>query len=194
MIGRRTIKRLSLYCIMDSTVMFLNRICHLPVLPRIHINHKAVSALRVSIYLACWDVCLPLLSKRDFSAETYRFSIIDFFLQAARLLASLIVMGSSIVGRAVVQAYKQALTNASRNGVAQEAVQNIRRASKTLTEVEAREILGVPEQASWPDILQKYDNLFERNAKNGSFYLQSKVHRAKECLEAIHQPKAPGSN
>ncbi|KAG9131203.1 hypothetical protein Leryth_006065 [Lithospermum erythrorhizon] len=113
---------------------------------------------------------------------------------AARLLASLIVMGSSIVGRAVVQAYKQALTNASRNGVAQEAVQNIRRSSKTLTEVEAREILGVPEQASWPDILQKYDNLFERNAKNGSFYLQSKVHRAKECLEAIHQPKAPGSN
>lgn len=31
--------------------------------------------------------------------------------------------------------------------------------------------------------MQKYDVLFERNAKNGSFYLQSKVHRAKECLE-----------
>jgi len=39
--------------------------------------------------------------------------------------------------------------------------------------------------------LQKYDNLFERNAKNGSFYLQSKVHRAKECLEEVYKPKEP---
>lgn len=38
-------------------------------------------------------------------------------------------------------------------------------------------------------VFQRYDNLFERNAKSGSFYLQSKVHRAKECLETIHQPK-----
>jgi hypothetical protein len=35
--------------------------------------------------------------------------------------------------------------------------------------------------------LQKYDTMFERNAKNGSFYLQSKVHRAKECLEPLYQ-------
>lgn len=35
--------------------------------------------------------------------------------------------------------------------------------------------------------LQKYNNLSENNEKNGSFYLQSKVHRAKECLEAAHQ-------
>ncbi|CAN4128240.1 unnamed protein product [Withania somnifera] len=77
------------------------------------------------------------------------------------------------------------------NGVAQEAVQNIKRASKTMTEAEARQILGVSENSSWEEILQKYDNLFERNAKNGSFYLQSKVHRAKECLEAVHKPKEP---
>jgi import inner membrane translocase subunit TIM16 len=41
--------------------------------------------------------------------------------------------------------------------------------------------------------MQKYNNLFEQNAKNGSFYLQSKVHRAKECLEAVHQKKAQGT-
>jgi hypothetical protein len=35
--------------------------------------------------------------------------------------------------------------------------------------------------------LQKYDTMFERNNKNGSFYLQSKVHRAKECLEPLYQ-------
>jgi import inner membrane translocase subunit TIM16 len=36
-------------------------------------------------------------------------------------------------------------------------------------------------------VMQRYDNLFERNAKSGSFYLQSKVHRAKECLETVYQ-------
>ncbi|XP_009590277.1 mitochondrial import inner membrane translocase subunit PAM16 like 2 isoform X1 [Nicotiana tabacum] len=81
--------------------------------------------------------------------------------------------------------------DASKNGVAQEAVQNIKRASKTMTEGEARQILGVTENSSWEEIVQKYDNLFERNAKNGSFYLQSKIHRAKECLEAVYQPKEP---
>ncbi|CAN4076520.1 unnamed protein product [Withania somnifera] len=83
------------------------------------------------------------------------------------------------------------LADASKNGVAQEAVQNIKRASKTMTEAEARQILGVSENSSWEEIVQKYDNLFEQNAKNGSFYLQSKVHRAKECLEAVHKPKEP---
>ncbi|KAF3673261.1 putative mitochondrial import inner membrane translocase subunit tim-16-like isoform X2 [Capsicum annuum] len=99
----------------------------------------------------------------------------SFLRQAARILANLIVMGSTILARAVVQAYRQALTNASKNGVAQEAVQNIKRASKTMTEAEARQILGVTENSSWEEIVQKYDNLFERNAQNGSFYLQSKT-------------------
>ncbi|KAH0741213.1 hypothetical protein KY290_034256 [Solanum tuberosum] len=114
-----------------------------------------------------------------------------FLRQAAKILANLIVMGSSILARAFVQAYRQALSNASKNGVAQEAVQNIKRSSKTMTEAEARQILGVTEDSSWEEIVQKYDNLFERNAKNGSFYLQSKVHRAKECLEEVHKPKEP---
>ncbi|KAL3361517.1 hypothetical protein AABB24_014408 [Solanum stoloniferum] len=119
------------------------------------------------------------------------YAIMLFLRQAAKILANLIVMGSSILARAFVQAYRQALSNASKNGVAQEAVQNIKRSSKTMTEAEARQILGVTEDSSWEEIVQKYDNLFERNAKNGSFYLQSKVHRAKECLEEVHKPKEP---
>ncbi|KAK4778207.1 hypothetical protein SAY87_018394 [Trapa incisa] len=108
---------------------------------------------------------------------------------AARILANLIVMGGGILARAFVQAYRQALTNASKNGTAQEAMQNtIRRASKAMTEQEARQILGIQEGAAWEEILKKYDVLFERNAKNGSFYLQSKVHRAKECLEMPYNP------
>ncbi|XP_047256874.1 mitochondrial import inner membrane translocase subunit PAM16 like 1 isoform X2 [Capsicum annuum] len=125
----------------------------------------------------------------------FQFPHLDYlvpnFTMAARILANLIVMGTTILARSFVQAYRQALANASKNGVAQEAVQNIKRASKTMTEAEARQILGVTENSSWEEIVQRYDNLFERNAKNGSFYLQSKVHRAKECLEAIHQPKEP---
>lgn len=37
--------------------------------------------------------------------------------------------------------------------------------------------------------MQKYDTLFEKNTKNGSFYPQSKVYRAKECLEAVQPDK-----
>ncbi|KAL5122891.1 Mitochondrial import inner membrane translocase subunit PAM16 like 2 [Glycine soja] len=113
---------------------------------------------------------------------------------AAKILANLIVMGGGILARAVVQAYRQALTNASKNGVAQETIQNtMRRASKVMTEQEARQILGVTEETPWEEIIKKYDNLFENNAKNGSFYLQSKVHRAKECLEAVQQGKSQGT-
>ncbi|TQD86859.1 hypothetical protein C1H46_027623 [Malus baccata] len=83
--------------------------------------------------------------------------------------------------------------DASKNGVANEAVNNIRRASKIMAEQEARQVLGVTEHASWEEILQRYDNLFERNAKKGSFYLQSKVHRAKEVLEGAYAKRAQGT-
>ncbi|PPD73583.1 hypothetical protein GOBAR_DD29497 [Gossypium barbadense] len=101
---------------------------------------------------------------------------------AAKILANLIVMGSGIFARAVVQAYRQALANAAKSGVTHETLQNAaRRAGKVMTEQEAKQILG------------KYDVLFEKNAKVGSFYLQSKVHRAKECLEAIYRAKGEGT-
>ncbi|XP_022967547.1 mitochondrial import inner membrane translocase subunit PAM16 like 2-like isoform X2 [Cucurbita maxima] len=114
-------------------------------------------------------------------------------------------MGSGILARAFVQAYRQALTieddmlsnksfscgvDASKSGVAQETIQNsVRRASKVMTEQEARQILGVTAETPWEEIVKKYDALFERNAQTGSFYLQSKVHRAKERLETLYQSK-----
>ncbi|CAL5394827.1 unnamed protein product [Camellia sinensis] len=120
---------------------------------------------------------------------------INIQLMAAKILANLIVMGSGILARAVVQAYHQALTNALKTGVAQETIRNgVRRASKIMTEQEARQILGITERSTWEEIAQKYDNLFENNAKNGSFYLQSKVHRAKECLEPLYQHKDQGTS
>lgn len=46
------------------------------------------------------------------------------------------------------------MADASKNGVAQEAVQNIKRSSKTMTDAEARQILGVSENTSWEEIMQ----------------------------------------
>ncbi|CAH2043937.1 unnamed protein product [Thlaspi arvense] len=112
---------------------------------------------------------------------------------ATRLLANLLVYSSAAIVRACGQAYRQALTNASKSGVAHEAMQNVKSGSRRMiSEPEARQILGVTEKSSWDEVLQKYDTLFERNAKNGSFYVQSKVHRAKECLEAAYQKKPEG--
>ncbi|CAO2195957.1 unnamed protein product [Urochloa humidicola] len=111
---------------------------------------------------------------------------------AGRLLANLLVMGGTIMGRAMLQAYCKAIVNANQTGAAQEAINGIRRASKAMTEQEARQVLGISEKSTWEEIVQKYDTMFERNAKNGSFYLQSKVHRAKECLEPLyHKPDVP---
>ncbi|KAJ0752095.1 putative mitochondrial import inner membrane translocase subunit Tim16 [Helianthus annuus] len=83
--------------------------------------------------------------------------------------------------------------DASKTGVAQETLQNVvRRGSKAMTEQEPRQIVGVTKQSSWEEIAKKYNNLFERNPTNGSFYLQSKVHRAKECLESVYRKNQPG--
>lgn len=117
--------------------------------------------------------------------------------------------------------FNKSFADANKTGVTKETIQNISRMRKTMTEEEARQILGISEQSSWDEILQvyyyhyysldaisyrfrhlltasnlqKYNNLFENNEKNGSFYLQSKVHRAKECLEAAHQSsKAEGTS
>eukprot|EP00887_Chlorella_sp_A99_P001118 scaffold14.g1118.t1 len=57
------------------------------------------------------------------------------------------------------------------------------RGGKQLTLQEAQMILGIESGATWEEIVKKYDHLFEANQKSGSFYLQSKVYRAKERLE-----------
>lgn len=46
------------------------------------------------------------------------------------------------------------IADASKSGVAQEAAQNIRRATKIMAEPEARQVLGVTEHSSWEDILK----------------------------------------
>ena len=57
-------------------------------------------------------------------------------------------------------------------------------ARKTMPLEEARMILGVEANASLEDVAARYAKMFEANEKNGSFYLQSKIHRARERIEA----------
>ncbi|WOL15061.1 mitochondrial import inner membrane translocase subunit tim16-like [Canna indica] len=131
--------------------------------------------------------CFGSSYPRRRSAASFTYAL--YSAGASRIIAQLLVAGSAIVGRAFVQAYRKALENANKTGVANETLQNIRRASKGMTEQEARKILGISEKSSWEDVMERYDVLFEKNGKSGSFYLQSKVHRAKECLEAVYQAK-----
>jgi hypothetical protein len=86
-------------------------------------------------------------------SENERFTKLESM--AGKLIANLIVLGSGVLLRAVSQAYRQAIVNASKSGVAQETVQNMaHKISKTMTEHEARQILGVSEKASWEEIMK----------------------------------------
>jgi hypothetical protein len=44
-------------------------------------------------------------------------------------------------------------------------------------------VLGVEASATYAEVLARYERLFASNEKGGSFYLQSKVYRARESLE-----------
>jgi hypothetical protein len=59
---------------------------------------------------------------------------------------------------------------------------------------EARQILDVSAETVAEDVAKKYDFLFQLNDKNkgGSFYLQSKVYRAKERLDKDRQMSGGG--
>ncbi|KAF9602351.1 hypothetical protein IFM89_026778 [Coptis chinensis] len=109
---------------------------------------------RVGLYL----LLLLLLLIEVFVGQTVTLTV----RQAGRLLGQLIVMGAGIFGRAVFKAYRQALSNASKSGVAQETIHNtVRRGIKPMTEQEAREILGITESSSWEEILQVVYSVFE---------------------------------
>ncbi|KAF9901675.1 hypothetical protein EC991_005807 [Linnemannia zychae] len=113
---------------------------------------------------------------------------------AGRVIAQIIVMGSQIVGKAFMEAYRQAAANAAKNGghhaksssggskaAAADAV--TRKTGMTVDE--AMNILNITKEADLAKIAKNYQHLLKVNDKavGGSFYLQSKVVRAKERLE-----------
>ncbi|XP_024615243.1 mitochondrial import inner membrane translocase subunit TIM16 isoform X1 [Neophocaena asiaeorientalis asiaeorientalis] len=105
----------------------------------------------------------------------------------AKYLAQIIVMGVQVVGRAFARALQQefaasraAADARGRAGHQSAAASNL----SGLSLQEAQQILNVSKLS--PEEIQKnYEHLFKVNDKSvgGSFYLQSKVVRAKERLE-----------
>ncbi|XP_012503159.1 PREDICTED: mitochondrial import inner membrane translocase subunit TIM16 isoform X1 [Propithecus coquereli] len=105
----------------------------------------------------------------------------------AKYLAQIIVMGVQVVGRAFARALRQefaasraAADARGRAGHKSAAASNL----SGLSLQEAQQILNVSKLS--PEEVQKnYEHLFKVNDKSvgGSFYLQSKVVRAKERLD-----------
>lgn len=108
----------------------------------------------------------------------------------AKYLAQIIVVGAQVVGRAFARALQQEI-NASKQAASRAGggKQGQKRAAANLrtglTLEEAMQILNVKELKSPEKVAENYQHLFKVNDKKlgGSFYLQSKVVRAKERLD-----------
>lgn len=107
----------------------------------------------------------------------------------AKYIAQIIIVGAQIVGKAFARAVRQEL-NASqeaarRGGGGRAGAKRAQANAKTgITLEEAQQILNVS-SLNREEILKNYEHLFNANdkSKGGSFYLQSKIVRAKERLE-----------
>ena len=102
-----------------------------------------------------------------------------------RIVAQILVEGTSIFGKAFFQAYRNAAATAGKEGAAAAAA--VARRGQ-MTRQEALDILGVEAEtlkSSPQEVDELYAKFFEANdpANGGSFYLQSKIYRAKEFLD-----------
>ncbi|GMI41315.1 hypothetical protein TrCOL_g573 [Triparma columacea] len=104
-----------------------------------------------------------------------------------RVLGQVAVLAAGIFGKAFVSAYQQAVMQAKNGPQAAEAAAKAAGIAKNqLTRGQARQILNLEKENTNPESVQKaYDRYFKANAveNGGSFYIQSKVYRAKELLD-----------
>lgn len=108
---------------------------------------------------------------------------------ASRVLAQLLIAGGTVLVRAATQAYRQAIVNGAKAGMTAEGVQAAAKAAKQMTLQEAEMILGTEAGAPWSEVLKRYEIMFKRNEENGTFYIQSKIYRAKERLEQEYKER-----
>ncbi|XP_067663887.1 mitochondrial import inner membrane translocase subunit Tim16-like [Haliotis asinina] len=108
----------------------------------------------------------------------------------AKYLAQILVAGTQVVGRAFARALKQEYAAsqqaAQRAGGGRKGARRAAADTATgMTLQEAKQILNVSEITDKELIQSKYDHLFNVNekSKGGSFYIQSKVIRAKERID-----------
>nr|ABM55608.1 putative mitochondria-associated granulocyte macrophage CSF signaling molecule [Maconellicoccus hirsutus] len=107
----------------------------------------------------------------------------------AKYIVQIIVLGSQVVSKAFVKALKQEYAASQQaaskagggNKGASRAASNARAG---LTLEEAMQILNI-DKVTPEEVNKRYEHLFNANdkSKGGSFYIQSKVVRAKERLD-----------
>ena len=106
-------------------------------------------------------------------------------MSSAKIVAQVLVQGTAVFGRAFMQAYQNAAANAGKE-VAKGAKEAVKLGE--MHRAEALEILGVTAEM-WKlereEVEARYEKFFAANdpEKGGSFYLQSKIFRAKEFLD-----------
>ena len=87
-----------------------------------------------------------------------------------------------MVGKAAVQAYQQALQNAKSPGASNAVKQAV---TKRMEYGQALEVLNIEREAiTVKFVKEQYEKFYNLNdpTKGGSFYLQSKIFRAKESI------------
>ncbi|RNA05132.1 mitochondrial import inner membrane translocase subunit TIM16 [Brachionus plicatilis] len=105
----------------------------------------------------------------------------------AQHLVRVIILGAQVVGRAFTKAlrneFQHAKTAQSARGQSAETTQTNRITGISIEE--AKQILNLSKLDNPKEIEESYKRLFELNdkTKGGSFYLQSKIYRAKERID-----------
>ncbi|KAL9631242.1 MAG: hypothetical protein Q9204_004323 [Flavoplaca sp. TL-2023a] len=110
---------------------------------------------------------------------------------AHRIITQAVVVGARVFGRAFAEAYRQASASSkyAQSAASSSSSSSHNFVSSGLTLDEACKILNVkPPQggkANMEDVIERFKRLFDVNdpTKGGSFYLQSKILRARERIE-----------
>ncbi|KAL8867416.1 MAG: hypothetical protein Q9174_005682 [Haloplaca sp. 1 TL-2023] len=109
---------------------------------------------------------------------------------AHRIITQAVVVGARVFGRAFNEAYKQAQASSKYAQSSSGSGSSINTfTSSGLTLDEACKILNVrppqPGKANMEETIERFKRLFDANdpTKGGSFYLQSKILRARERIE-----------
>lgn len=134
----------------------------------------------------------------DVSSEHYKTLSLYFAKAMAKYIIQIAVLGAQVVGRAFAKALRQEYAasqeaakraGGGRQGNAQ-AAENLRTG---MTLEEAKDILDV-QKLDPEDVKKRYEFLFNANdsSKGGSFYIQSKVVRAKERIDQELSKKSGG--
>jgi len=108
-----------------------------------------------------------------------------------RAIVQAAIAGSQVVGRAFVSAvrkeYNASAQAAQRAGGGKKGTQSAASSSLFGMSIdEAKQILNVDNIRNAEEVLKSYEHLMKVNEKasGGSFYLQSKVYRAKERIDS----------